>query len=118
MADLEIEEKLEQFFEGIDDRTPISLLPLSATNGEEIEAEEQEEDSAGVDEKNADDTRSIDEGELLTPPEPPVRRSSRVHQPTTRYSVSDYVLITDEGEIESFQEAMTCKNKHEWMKAM
>ena len=55
---------------------------------------------------------------MPTPLELQVRRSNRVHQPSTRYPVSYYVLITDEGEPESFQEVKTHKDKHEWMKAM
>ena len=89
------------------------MPPQSATNGEEIEAEEQEEEPAGVDEIYTDDTGTIDEGELPTPLEPQVRRSSRVHQPSTRYHTSNYVLIIDEGEPQSFQEVKTHKNKYE-----
>jgi hypothetical protein len=38
--------------------------------------------------------------------------------PSTRYSTSEYVLITDEGEPESFQEVQSHKGKQSWMKAM
>ena len=41
-----------------------------------------------------------------------------MHKPLTRYLASNYILITDEGELESFQEVKTHKDKHEWMKTM
>jgi hypothetical protein len=43
--------------------------------------------------------------------EPQVRRSTRGRRPSTRYSTSEYVLITDEGEPESFQEVQSHKDK-------
>jgi hypothetical protein len=49
---------------------------------------------------------------------PQVRRSTRERRPSTRYSTSEYVLITDEGEPESFQEVQSHKDKQSWMKAM
>ena len=33
-----------------------------------------------------------------------LRRTTREHQPSTRYPSSEYILIADEGEPESFQE--------------
>ena len=41
-----------------------------------------------------------------------------VHQLSTSYPTFDYVLITNEGELESFQDVKTRRNKHKWMKAM
>ena len=41
-----------------------------------------------------------------------------MHQSSIRYPASDYVLITDERELESFQEVKTHKDKHEWVKTM
>ena len=35
---------------------------------------------------------------------PQLRRTTREHQPSTRYPSSEYILIADEGEPESFQE--------------
>jgi hypothetical protein len=43
--------------------------------------------------------------------EPQVRRSTRERRPLTRYSTSEYVLITDEREPESFQEVQSHKDK-------
>ncbi|GKA50088.1 putative RNA-directed DNA polymerase [Tanacetum coccineum] len=46
------------------------------------------------------------------------RRSSRERQPSTRYSPHDYVLLTDGGERESYQEAMQPDDKEKWKIAM
>ena len=36
----------------------------------------------------------------------PLKRFTREQHPSTRYSVDNYVLLTDEGEPESYEEAM------------
>lgn len=45
------------------------------------------------------------------PEELQVRRSEREHQPSKRYPSSEYILLTEEGEPESFQEAQVHKDK-------
>ena len=50
--------------------------------------------------------------------EPQVRRSTRKRHPSTRYSISEYTIITKEGELESFQEVQSYKDKQSWLKAM
>ena len=47
-----------------------------------------------------------------------MRRSTRKRRPSTRYPSSEYILLTDEGEPECFQEVESYKDKHSWMKAM
>ena len=42
-----------------------------------------------------------------------VRRSNRERQPSTRYPVVDYILLTNEGELESYQEAKNHEDKDE-----
>ena len=49
-------------------------------------------------------------------PEP--RRSTRIRQPSTKYSSDKYVTLTSDGEPQSFAEAMEMKEKEEWIKAM
>ena len=49
---------------------------------------------------------------------PQLRWSTRECQPSTRYPSLKYILITDEGELESFQEIQSHKNKDCWIKAM
>nr|GEX47772.1 putative RNA-directed DNA polymerase, eukaryota [Tanacetum cinerariifolium] len=45
-------------------------------------------------------------------------RSTRDHHPSTRYSTNEYVLLTDEGEPECYEEAMKDEHKKEWFEAM
>ncbi|RVW60490.1 Retrovirus-related Pol polyprotein from transposon TNT 1-94 [Vitis vinifera] len=52
------------------------------------------------------------------PSDIPLRRSTRDRHPSTRYSVDDYVLLTDGGEPESYVEAMEDENKMKWVDAM
>ncbi|CAL9016331.1 unnamed protein product [Prunus brigantina] len=46
------------------------------------------------------------------------RRSTRVRRPPSRYSLDDYVLLTDGGEPECYKEALTHDQQDEWLKAM
>nr|AAV88069.1 hypothetical retrotransposon [Ipomoea batatas] len=46
------------------------------------------------------------------------RRSDRERRPSTRYSPSQYVLLTDGGEPESYEEAMESDQKRQWFEAM
>ena len=46
-----------------------------------------------------------------------MRRTTR-GQPSTRYPSSEYILIVDEGEPESFKEVESHKDKDCWIKAM
>ena len=43
--------------------------------------------------------------------EPQVRRSTSERRPSTRYPTSEYTMITEEGEAESFQEVQSHKDK-------
>ena len=48
------------------------------------------------------------------PPDIPLRRSTRNRHPSTRYSVDDYVLLSDWVEPETYEEAMRDENKMKW----
>ncbi|KAK8999646.1 hypothetical protein V6N11_070805 [Hibiscus sabdariffa] len=48
----------------------------------------------------------------------PLRRSSRDRRSSVRYSSDDYVLLTDEGEPECYEEAMESECKDQWVEAM
>ena len=80
---------------------------MHANNGGEL----QEDDDVI---ENKDDpivndvelTEQVD-GELLLPPyEPPLRRSTREYQPSTIYPPNEYVMLIDERELETYQEAI------------
>jgi len=47
-----------------------------------------------------------------------LRRSSRTRQSSTRYPSDQYVLLTDEGEPESFEEAMGDEHRQKWIEVM
>ena len=68
-----------------------------------------------------DDVELIEQvhGELPLPPyEPPLRRSTKEHHPSTRYPPNKYVMLIDEGGLESYQEAILHESKKEWVKTM
>ncbi|PHT99397.1 hypothetical protein BC332_31740 [Capsicum chinense] len=48
----------------------------------------------------------------------PLKRSIRQHIPFSRYSPNEYVLLTDGGEPECYEEAMEDENKDQWIEAM
>ena len=59
----------------------------------------ENEDDPTID--DGDPTEQVD-GELPLPPyEQPLRRSTRVHQPSTRYPPNEYVMLTNRGEPET-----------------
>ena len=47
-----------------------------------------------------------------------LRRSIRNRVPSTRYPSSDFVLLTDGGKPDCFEEAMESEQKKEWLEAM
>ena len=48
----------------------------------------------------------------------PLRRSDRIRQPSIRYPRDQFVLLTDGGEPESFEEAINDESKQKWIEAM
>ena len=48
----------------------------------------------------------------------PLMRSNSDRHPFTRYSIDDYVLLTDWGEPEIYEEAMEDEHKMKWVDAM
>lgn len=80
---------------------------------------EQNEHEAQDAQQNIDETDNHDQSSTLdaTPVEP-LRRSTRVRQPSAKYPASEYVLLTDGGEPESYEEAMESEQKRNWVEAM
>jgi hypothetical protein len=114
IKDFEKSEKLKSTVEGVSDHTPTSSSSDIATDIEEVLVENYGDEPAEVNGDDAIDTEGVEQGEQPIPPEmeePQVRRSTRERHQSTRYSTSDYVLITDEGEPESFQEVQSHKDK-------
>ena len=84
--------------------------------GMELEEPVIEEEESGDD----SDMGGVDQGEQIPPLEegPQLRQLTRERQPSIRYPSSEYILIVDEGEPESFQEIQSHKDKDCWIKAM
>ncbi len=59
-----------------------------------------------------------EQGEQPQEAQAPLRRSSRVKQPSKKYPKSEFLFLTDGGEPDFFDEAMEHENKVEWLKAM
>lgn len=101
------------------DLPPFNSAPESAQevqgNGNEARVPEvddhaNDEDGEGGDEVDSQDTPEV---------QPiPLRRSTRGQQPSKKYSSSDYILLSDGGEPESFDEALESDDKQCWMDAM
>ncbi|CAL5398813.1 unnamed protein product [Camellia sinensis] len=89
-------------------------LPQHAVNDVELQDEFLEEDHP--------EAEGVEQGEPQPPlPEtvgPQLRRSTREVKPSSKYPASEYILLTDEGEPESFQEAQNHKEKSSWQQAM
>ncbi|CAL5393971.1 unnamed protein product [Camellia sinensis] len=89
-------------------------LPQHAVNNVELQDGFLEEEDPEVE--------GVEQGEPQPPlPEtvgPQLRRSTREFKPSTKYPTSEYILLTDEGEPESFQEAQNHKEKSSWQQSM
>ena len=129
LADFEKTEKPKATVEGVPNLTPTSSSLDNATNREEVQDENygdeptefDVDEPAGVDGDDVTDTDGVEQGEQPPPlemVEPQVRRSTRERRPSTRYPTSEYTMITEEGEPESFQEVQSHKDKQSWLKAM
>ena len=98
---------------------PVVPPTVHATHGGELQ--EGDGVTKNEDDPIVDDVESIEQvdGELPLPPyEPPLRSSTREHQPSTRYPPKEHVMLTDGVEPKSYQEAILHKSKKEWVKAM
>lgn len=86
------------------------------------EVPEQVGDENQIEQQDAVDAPIDDEDELPAPEAPAsfqLRRSSRVRQPSTRYSSDIYEInFTDNGEPECYAEAVEDEHKEEWIEAM
>ncbi|RVW40094.1 Retrovirus-related Pol polyprotein from transposon TNT 1-94 [Vitis vinifera] len=102
----------------------IDLDPAPLTNPPtqvEDEAHDDQHDMGDVEtptQVEVDDDVHEQSPAAEAPSDIPLRRSTRDRHPSTRYSVDDYVLLTDGGEPESYVEAMEDENKMKWVDAM
>ena len=74
------------------------------------------DDTPFVDDVNAEERV---EQVLLDPPAiSQLRRTTRERQSLRKYSLHEYVLLTDGGEPECYEKDISHKSKEEWLKAM
>jgi hypothetical protein len=114
--DIEKTEKVvPQYSDGLIDLDSTSLTDLPAQVEHDVQNDYQGPGDTGVplhDESH--DQFPVPE----IPPDVPLRRSTGDRHPSTRYSVDEYVLLTDGGEPECYAEAMEDEHKLEWVDAM
>jgi hypothetical protein len=122
-VDLNNDQKSERVGESIE-LTPVPSLMQSTTTYENKSNEEATEETSDIMNSDNDDDVIYDapeqgeqhhQGELG---ELQVRRSERERQPSKRYLSSEYILLTEEREPESFQEAQIHKDKAKWQDVM
>ncbi|GKC72575.1 retrovirus-related pol polyprotein from transposon TNT 1-94, partial [Tanacetum coccineum] len=88
----------------------------SSDMGEGSENSGSFEDSGRSDEEDSEDRASFEEGGFETPQ---LRRSIRESRAPVRYSPSaNYLLLTENGEPESYSEALSSKEFVQWKKAI
>ena len=104
-------EMLESADSSTDDH--VDLDPLDPPIFHDINEEVQ----TPHDDAAKDDVEPEIEGEQPLP-QTPLRRSTREKQPSKKYSSNEYVMISDQGEPETYQEVLKHENKIEWLKAM
>jgi hypothetical protein len=126
IEDFELKEKTESttFIPSNSNPRPTPQLPLMLANHE---GDLQNDDNGGFlneplvgDPESANDDIDVIPEQVMqeAPDEPQLRRSTRPRQPSTKYSPHEYVLVTDGGEPECFDEAMSHEKKSEWLQAM
>jgi len=115
VANIDCSRKLTQYPTYVDDVTPVSISSGVATDGRAM---------LEIVPGNVTDDTLVDGGlyKAEQSPEvvadPPVRKNTRDCQPSARYFSSEYILLTDEGELESFEEVRSHKDKQCWIYAM
>lgn len=115
------------------DTTDVSLSPTRGFVEQPIQADldatHEGVDDAQLDGAHFDDVHdeaqpngevAYEQGEQIAPQvdDAQVRRSTREHKPSTRYPSTDYILVTADGEPESFQEVLSSRDKNLWLEAM
>ncbi|WVZ01079.1 hypothetical protein V8G54_027148 [Vigna mungo] len=99
----------------ISDQSPIVI---NNSGGETPQAEPELQLDEMAEEADQPNLTEVDQLIEETPQEPQLRRSTRQKQPSRRYFSDEYVNFTDEGEPQSFVEAMEMKDKEKWLQAM
>ena len=97
------------------DLDPVPLTDLPEQVEPDVQNDQHDPDDADVPSQVETNDGVLDQ---VLVPEVPLRRSVRDRHRSTRYSVDEYVLVTDGGEPECYAEAMEDEHKKEWVDAM
>ena len=115
---------VEQSASDASDLVNLDPVPLPAVHNEYVEDVEPPHGDDVNDEipnevKPEDEEEQVEQPHQESPPPPPqLRRSTRERHTSRRYSSNEYVMISDQGEPESYEEVMEHEKKAEWLKAM
>ncbi|KAM1814362.1 hypothetical protein ACFX11_028034 [Malus domestica] len=99
-------------------------VPAESDNADQEEPDQDVPDHEIADQGEPSQEEQIqgesNQGEPLAPQknEDQVRRSSRSRRPSTKYSSSEYIMLTNYGEPETYEEARAHNDSDKWMKAM
>ena len=112
VGDLQKESRSDDSGEEGEDVDPVvPQIPHGDGGGAEEEREHEE-----MPQENGSTSTKQEDGEEI-PLESELRRSSRRHQPLRRYPIDEYVMLTNYGEPECYQEVVECEDKEEWLAA-
>ena len=108
------DKNLEEIHEDVGEVQPDGDVPVH----DEDDGVDLEEHSS--DEEEVHDVEVHEQGEHPTPQveDTQVRRSTREHKPSTRYPSSEFILLTEDGEPENYQEVLSLEEKDLWLDAM
>ena len=114
---------VEQSASDASDLVNLDPVPLPAVHNEYVEDVEPPHGDDVNDEipnevEPEDEEEQVEQPHQESPPPPQLRRSTRERHTSRRYSSNEYVMISDQGEPESYEEVMEHEKKAEWLKAM
>ncbi|KAI3740618.1 hypothetical protein L2E82_31087 [Cichorium intybus] len=117
------EDQYYDFKASINEQQSFKVPEMISETKDDIPTDEQnnevdDADQGGVEQGELPPLDNIESLPDVSNEETQVRRSDRVRVPSSRYPTSNYILLTSEGEPESFQEAQSHINKANWQKAM
>ena len=99
--------------------TPINFDPVLPQMTPRVEGGDIQDDDDNIGDDGHDDQPEVEPPVVEPQPQPDdVRRSTRGPRPSMRYPTTEFVLLTDGGEPEDFQEAMSHEKSKEWYNAM
>lgn len=122
---ISVEQPIDGDFEVMDDNVEEAQFDIDGNIPEYHDHEFHDDDVTSNFDDTTYDAQNEDEevheqGEQNVPQteEAQVRRSTRERRPSTKYSSSEFILITEESVPDNYQEVLTHKEKDLWLDAM